>query len=145
MVYILPQITQPPKNTSVNLHSTTNLTCKATGSPIPTILWYKDNVLIFNDNTDASVLLFHELDLTDRGYYHCEAKSVINGNYVSVISSRVLLNIAGIFVFIDFINYCKLDIVQYEAKIQLSNDFYESSNQTLSEKVSDLVQMVQFN
>ena len=145
MVYILPQITQPPKNTSVNLHSTTNLTCKATGSPIPAILWYKDNVLIFNDNTDASVLLFPELDLTDRGYYHCEARSVINGNYVSVISSRVLLNIAGIFVLIDFINYCKLDIVQYEAKIQLSNDFYESSNQTLSEKVSDLVKMVQFN
>ena len=145
MVYILPQITQPPKNTSANLHSTTNLTCKATGSPIPTILWYKDNVLIFNDNTDASVLLFPELDLTDRGYYRCEARSVINGNYVSVISSRVLLNIAGIFVLIDFINYCKLDIVQYEAKIQLSNDFYESSNQTLSEKVSDLVKMVQFN
>ena len=145
MVYILPQITQPPKNTSANLHSTTNLTCKATGSPIPTILWYKDNVFIFNDNTDASVLLFPELDLTDRGYYHCEARSVINGNYVSVISSRVLLNIAGIFVLIDFINYCKLDIVQYEAKIQLSNDFYESSNQTLSEKVSDLVKMVQFN
>ena len=102
-VYVLPQITQPPKNTSVNLHSTTNLTCKATGSPIPTILWYKDNVLILNDNTDASVLLFPELDLTDRGYYHCEAKSVINGNPVSVISSRVLLNIAGIFVLIDLL------------------------------------------
>ena len=100
MVYISPEIAQSPKNTSVNLHSTTNLTCKATGSPIPKILWYKDNVSILNDNTDVSVLLFPELDLTDRGFYHCEAKSLINGNHASVMSSRVLLNIAGIFVYI---------------------------------------------
>ena len=99
MVYIPPQIPQPPKNTSVNLHSTTNLTCKATGSPIPKILWYKDNVLIPNDNTDVSVLLFPKLDLNDRGFYHCVAKSLINGNHVSVMSSRVLLNIAGIIVY----------------------------------------------
>ena len=142
MVYIPPQIAQPPKNTSVNLHSTTNLTCKATGSPIPKILWYKDNELIFNDNTDVSVLLFPELDLTDRGFYHCVAKSLINGNHISVMSSRVLLNIAGNLCIIHIDAYCKLDVVQYEAKIQLSDDFYKSSNQTVSEKVSELVHMV---
>ena len=95
MVSVPPQITQPPKNTSGNLYSTTNLTCKATGSPIPTILWYKDDVLIPNDNSDPSVLLFSELDLTDRGFYHCEARSRIDGKIVFVESSRVLLNITG--------------------------------------------------
>ena len=145
MVYIPPQITQSPKNTSGNLHSTTNLTCKATGSPIPTILWYKDNVLIRNDNSDASVLLFPELDLTDRGYYHCVAKGLINGNLISVMSSRVLLHIAGILCIFYIDNYCKLDVVQYGAKIQLSDDFYKASNQTIFEKVSELVQMVQCN
>ena len=93
---IAPQITQPPKNTSGNLHSTTNLTCKATGSPNPTILWYKDNILIPYGNTDGSMLLFPKLKLEDRGLYHCEARSLINGRYVSVTSSRVLLNISGL-------------------------------------------------
>ena len=79
MVSVPPQITQPPKNTSGNLYSSTNLTCKATGSPIPTILWYKDYVLIPNNNIDSSVLLFSELDLTDRGFYNCKARSIIDG------------------------------------------------------------------
>ena len=91
-----PQITQPPQHTSGTVYSTTNLTCKAIGAPIPRILWYKDNVLIPNDNTDVSVLLFPELDLNNRGFYHCEARSIINGNNVSVMSSKVLLNISGI-------------------------------------------------
>ena len=95
IVTIAPQITQPPKNTSGNLHSTTNLTCKATGSPNPIILWYKDNVFIPYGNTDGSMLLFHKLKLDDRGLYHCEARSLINGRNVSVTSSRVLLNISS--------------------------------------------------
>ena len=94
-VTVPPQITQPPQDTSGTIYSTVNLTCKATGSPIPTILWYKDNMLIPNDNTDVSVLLFPELDLNNRGFYHCEARNIINGNSMSVMSSRVLLNITG--------------------------------------------------
>ena len=95
-VYILPKITQQPTNTSGNLYSTVNLTCRATGNPIPTILWYKDNVLIPNDNNDPSVLMFYELNLKDRGFYHCEARSLIKGNIISVNSSSVILNITGI-------------------------------------------------
>ena len=95
-VYILPKITQQPTNTSGNLYSTVNLTCRAIGNPIPTILWYKDNVLIPNDNNDPSVLMFSELNLNDRGFYHCEARSLIRGNIISVNSSSVLLNITGI-------------------------------------------------
>ena len=94
-IYILPKITQQPTNTSGNLYSTVNLTCRATGNPIPTILWYKDNVLIPNDNNDPSVLIFSELSLKDRGFYHCEARSLIKGTFISVNSSRVILNISG--------------------------------------------------
>ena len=96
LIYILPEITQPPRNTSGNLYSTVNLTCRATGNPIPTILWYKDDVLISNDNNDPSVLMFTELNLNDRGFYHCEAKNIIRGNITSLNSSSVLLNISGI-------------------------------------------------
>ena len=96
VIYILPKIIQPPRNTSGNLYSTVHLTCRATGNPIPTILWYKDDVLISNDNNDPSVLMFIELNLNDRGFYHCEAKSIIRGNIISVNSSSVILNISGI-------------------------------------------------
>ena len=96
VIYILPEITQPPRNTSGNLYSTVNLTCRATGSPIPTILWYKDDMLILNDNNDPSVLMFTELNINDRGCYHCEAKSIIRGSMTSVNSSSTLLNISGI-------------------------------------------------
>ena len=95
VVSIPPQITQSPKHTSGNVYSTTNLTCKATGSPIPTILWYKDDVLIPNDNSDPSVLLFSELNLNDRGFYHCVARSIINCKNIFAVSSRVLLTITG--------------------------------------------------
>ena len=96
IIYILPEIIQPPRNTSGNLYSTVNLTCRATGNPIPTILWYKNDVLISNDNNDPSVLMFTELNLNNRGFYHCEAKSLIRKNIISVNSSSVLLNISGI-------------------------------------------------
>ena len=96
VIYILPEITQPPRNTSGNLYSTVNLICRAIGNPIPTILWYKDDVLITNDNNDPSVLMFTELNLNNRGFYHCEAKSIIRGHITSVNSSSVLLNISGI-------------------------------------------------
>ena len=96
IVTIAPQITQSPNNTSENLHSTTNFTCEATGSPNPIILWYRDNVLIPYGNTDGSMLLFPKLTLENRGFYHCEARSLINGKYVSVTSSSVLLNISGL-------------------------------------------------
>ena len=96
VIYILPKIIQPPRNTSGNLYSTVNLTCRATGNPIPTILWYRNNVLIPNDNNDPFVLMFTELSLNDRGFYHCEAKSIIRGRIISVNSSSAILNISGI-------------------------------------------------
>ena len=144
VVSVPPQITQSPKNTSGNLYSTTNLTCKATGSPIPTILWYKDDELIPNDNTDPSVLLFPELDLNDRGFYHCEARSIINGQNEFVVSSRVLLTITGMkdVYFTMSSIYFNTDVVQYEAKIKLPDDFYERSNLSISDRISDFIDKV---
>ena len=99
---IPPTITQPPVATSGNLHSTVNLTCRATGNPIPSILWYKDNVLISNDNNNPSVLMFTELSLNDRGFYHCEARSIIDGHVTSVNSSSVILIISSILLSISY-------------------------------------------
>ena len=95
VIAIRPVITEPPQTTAGRLYSQASLTCRATGSPIPSIHWYKDNKLIINKNTDPSVLVFTELTLNDRGFYHCEARNIIDGKNVSVNSSTVLLNITS--------------------------------------------------
>ena len=95
IVTIPPIITEPPQTTATRLYSSASLTCRATGSPTPSILWYKDNRLIINTNPDSSVLLFTEMSLSDRGFYHCVAVNVIDGKNVSVVSSTILLNITS--------------------------------------------------
>ena len=82
-----------PQATTGPLYSPANLTCRAISSPFPLILWFKDNKLIINKNTDLSVLMFTELTLSDRRFYHCKARNIINGTVMSVNSSKVLLNI----------------------------------------------------
>ena len=94
-IKIRPEITEMPQATTGPLYSPANLTCRATGSPTPSILWFKDNKLIINKNTDPSVLIFTELTLSDRGFYHCEARNIIDGKVMSVNSSKVLLNITS--------------------------------------------------
>ena len=94
-IKIRPEITEMPQATTGPLYSPANLTCRAIGSPFPSILWFKDNKLINNKNTDPSVLIFTELTLSDRGFYHCEARNIIDGMVMSVNSSKVLLNITS--------------------------------------------------
>ena len=77
------------------LYESASLTCIASGNPIPNILWYKDNDIIINNNSDPSVLLFDELNLDDRGFYYCAAESIINGRRESDVSMEVILNING--------------------------------------------------
>ena len=73
-IKIGPEIIEPPQATAGRLYSPASLTCRAIGSPTPSIHWYKDNKLIANNNPDLSVLVFTELTLNDRGFYHCIVK-----------------------------------------------------------------------
>ena len=60
---------------------------------MPHIIWYKDNVVVPNNNSDPSVLFFDELRLDDRGFYRCEA--IISCTNDSDVSEDVVLNIRG--------------------------------------------------
>ena len=93
VVIIPPNIEVHPVATIGELYQSTSLTCKASGNPSPHIIWYKDNVVIPNDDTDLSVLFFDELRLDDRGFYRCEA--IINCTTDSDVSEDVVLNIRG--------------------------------------------------
>ena len=93
--FIPPTIEIHPVDTIGELYNSASLTCIASGNPVPNILWYKDNVVIRNSNSNQSVLIFTELSLDNRGFYHCEARSIINGRNISDVSIDVVLNIRG--------------------------------------------------
>lgn len=95
IVRVKPFIVQPPMNTEGTIFSRVNLTCIAMGSPEPIIFWYKNGRHISNDNANQSVLIFPELRLDDRGFYHCEARNTINEKIERVLSGTVVVNITG--------------------------------------------------
>ena len=95
MFPIRPKIEIHPVDTIGELYQSVSLTCTASGNPIPNIIWYKDNISIPITNSNTSVLLFPELNLDDRGFYHCKAESIINGENISKKSHTVVLNIKG--------------------------------------------------
>lgn len=84
-----------PIDTTGEIDSSINLTCRAVGSPTPTILWYKDGQRIVNNNDDGSVLKIAVLRLEDRGYYHCVARALHDGVNYDKNSSQVLVKIEG--------------------------------------------------
>ena len=88
-------ITKPPVDTVGQLYSEVELSCVATGNPRPTILWYKDGRQLTDAVADFPTLVFPKLDLTDRGFYYCEAFNFQGGQRVSERSEAVILNIEG--------------------------------------------------
>ncbi len=93
-----PKITQDPQNIEGKLYEQAHLFCRATGSPTPHIVWYKNEDSFSNNNNDRSELVFNELALENRGFYHCEARSVIDGVNVSANSTQAVLSIQGMYI-----------------------------------------------
>lgn len=93
-----PKIIEPPQDIRGKLYERAILNCKATGSPRPQILWYKNENLVGNDNIDQTQLVFEKLELSDRGFYHCEARNVIDEQKLSVttMNNQVIVTIEGI-------------------------------------------------
>ena len=69
---------------------TVNLTCTASGEPLPSFQWYRDDVLLMNqssltiynfeeskhNNLSTSVLELHGLAVSDSGTYRCQADNI---------------------------------------------------------------------
>ena len=88
-------ITEPPVHTVGQLYNEVELSCVATGNPRPTIFWYKDGRRLTGAVADFPTLVILKLDLSDRGFYHCEAFNFQGGRKVNVSSDVVILNIEG--------------------------------------------------
>ena len=89
-----PTITSPPKPVYQTIYTPVNLTCLASGSPIPQIQWFKDGSQL--SGRVLPYLYIPELEVQDRGYYHCTATAVYaDGRNDKATSERVVVNIDG--------------------------------------------------
>ena len=70
-VAVEPELIEVPEPVFVPLFGQANMSCVATGSPQPTLQWYKDGSLL--DGVTNSLLIFEEVTLDNRGFYHCSA------------------------------------------------------------------------
>ncbi|XP_043115013.1 roundabout homolog 1 isoform X1 [Puntigrus tetrazona] len=75
-----PVVRQGPTNQTVSVDGTVVLGCQATGTPIPTILWRKDGVLVSTHDSrlkqlDTGALQIRYAKLGDTGMYTCTAST----------------------------------------------------------------------
>lgn len=87
-----PVIITNPKNEKDELNAPITLTCEAGGSPMPVIWWFKDGVQLRGPGAVGSMYVIPELEVADRGSYHCEAS---NGFRDPVKSSEATVLITG--------------------------------------------------
>lgn len=65
-----------------------SISCEATGSPIPEIIWYKNDVRV---KSVDGVLSIEKADLNDSGIYRCEARNMLGNdvcNHNVVVESK---------------------------------------------------------
>ena len=89
-IQLPPVIDVSPVTTFLRLYQRLVLRCIATGYPQPTIAWYKDGRRIAREV--SSLLVIEEVELSDRGVYHCTATNTL-GN---VNSTSAVINIIGV-------------------------------------------------
>ena len=70
-----PSVTANPSSVTVELNDRVTLSCSASGSPTPSIRWYKDNKAIEGPQAIGNTFVIPEATPDDRGFYQCEAFS----------------------------------------------------------------------
>lgn len=83
-------IERGPQTTFVGIYSSVNLTCITSGSPQPSIQWYKDDAPLPGQVYPSYFI--QSVELNDRGVYHC----VATNSEGSVRSNGAVINILGI-------------------------------------------------
>ncbi|XP_041482004.1 Down syndrome cell adhesion molecule-like protein 1 homolog isoform X2 [Lytechinus variegatus] len=82
-VLIPPQITASPGEVTVGQGSQTTITCTVIGDPIPTVSWFKDDMLLQIDPSDPSNvqtnagLVISDAQPYHAGSYRCQAESSV--------------------------------------------------------------------
>ena len=89
-----PQFVSQPSNVTVAPAANTTLECSVTGSPTPSISWYKDGLQLMPDSRrqqqSSGSLLISNVQNSDIGRYHCIATNTAG----SIQSLTAVLQVA---------------------------------------------------
>lgn len=97
-------ITAAPQSQTVTLSQPVSFSCEATGTPLPSIMWYKLGEPITSGVTNISLvsgvqsnLTISSVQQTDAGTYQCVVTNVVGSPFqtVSVNSSAELVVLGG--------------------------------------------------
>ncbi len=76
-----PQVTLHPTDSVVALGKSTVVQCGVSGSPTPTVTWYKDEDLVSLGGrigqVDTGSLQISDFQGSDEGRYHCVASNAV--------------------------------------------------------------------
>jgi len=86
-----PRIVTAPQTRFLNLYQSLVLRCIASGNPQPTIAWFKYGRRIPGES--SPLLVIHEVEISDRGVYHCTATNTL-GNDSSI---PAVINVNGMY------------------------------------------------
>ena len=78
-----PVFKNPPKTEIKSVSSRVELTCEVSGTPKPTIAWFKNGVLMTRET--KSKLVIESLDKDDVANYACNASNIAGYEYRNVI------------------------------------------------------------
>uniref|UniRef100_A0A8C3XYG7 Hemicentin-1 n=1 Tax=Catharus ustulatus TaxID=91951 RepID=A0A8C3XYG7_CATUS len=79
-VHVLPAFTELPGDVALTKGEQLHLTCKATGIPVPRIMWTFNNNIIpaqYDDVNGHSELLIERVSKEDSGTYVCSAENIV--------------------------------------------------------------------
>ena len=89
VIPIAPVIVTPPMEQNVPYENQATFECLATGMPDPTYSWYKNGVII--SDQDLPTLYFASVQVSDRGLYSC----TVTNSEGTAQSEPVYLRITG--------------------------------------------------
>ena len=93
-------IFESPMDTVANISDSVSFTCSASGIPLPSISWFKDDLPLDPDSVNitvttngtfsvSSVLTLDSLQLSDAGVYSCNASHETSGTAISQFTFTV--------------------------------------------------------
>ncbi|CAK8692132.1 unnamed protein product [Clavelina lepadiformis] len=101
--YAVASLTRTPRNKTVEIGGSVNLTCGVSGNPLPNIEWYfppgVSHRIIFRNGRRISILSLYNVSASQGGQYTCVANGQADGwsanatAYVSVTSPPVITSL----------------------------------------------------
>ncbi|XP_042903906.1 irregular chiasm C-roughest protein isoform X2 [Parasteatoda tepidariorum] len=88
----------PAPRTTVSLYQSTRLVCEAEGNPAPKYSWFQrigGDAVVWSERTNNATFYIQNVTYNYQGIYLCQASNTINGQFNTVKSEEIFLDVTG--------------------------------------------------